>query len=163
MGLETGDDDLLKYMRKGVTSAKMIEAANMVKRAGIDLSVTIIQGLGGKGSWKRNAELTAKVLNEMKPQETRLHALVIHPNSPLYEKVRTGEFVEATREEVLREMRELISRLTYETRVYTYSSGYIKPGLIDGELPNDKDYMLDMLDYILETGEEIFLQKWRYI
>ncbi|MBR3752954.1 MAG: radical SAM protein, partial [Ruminiclostridium sp.] len=37
LGVETGWDDLLKKVNKGVTSAEMIEATDMLKEAGMDL------------------------------------------------------------------------------------------------------------------------------
>ena len=84
----------------------MVKAAEMLRMASIELSVTVLMGLGGAGSWKRNAKLTAQVLNQMSPPETRLHHLILHRHSPLYELVQSGEFKEASRCEILKEMRE---------------------------------------------------------
>ncbi len=49
LGVETGWDELLLKVKKGVTSAQMLEAAAMIKKAGIDLWVTVILGLAGPG------------------------------------------------------------------------------------------------------------------
>ncbi|MHA1595788.1 MAG: radical SAM protein [Candidatus Baldrarchaeia archaeon] len=164
MGLETGDDELLKKMHKGATVADMIKAAKMVKDAGMELSVTIIQGLGGAGSWKRNAELTAKALNEMKPDEVRLHALFPHPDAPLYQDIISGEFKMASWREIVMEVRELIKNLNIRARLYVHGTHYIKPGAIDGYLPEDKGYMLETLDFILNSPDGyIFLQEYRSI
>jgi len=164
MGLETGDDDLLKNIDKGVTSEEMMLAAESVKDSGMELSVTVIQGIGGKGSWKRNASKTAKVLNRMKPHETRLHNLVIHSNSPLHEKADKGEFIRASRDEVLEEMTELIRLLDYKTEIQTYGSNYLRPGLLGGRIPEDKNHMLEILDFALHSPDrEIFLQSSRQL
>ncbi len=164
MGLETGDDELLRFMRKGVTVNDMIEAADRVKRAGIELSVTVIQGLGGRGTWKRNAALTAEALNKIRPSETRLHSLVLHPNSPLWRMAEEKEFIEATKEEVLKELYELIRRIDYPTKIFTYSSGYLKPGVIDGKLPEDREYVLSVLKYVINNPEDdVYLQRVRFI
>ena len=47
LGLETGDDELLRWARKGVDSAENINACKKIREAGIPLSLTIILGLGG--------------------------------------------------------------------------------------------------------------------
>ena len=61
MGLESGNDEVLTYMKKGVTSQEMIEAAQKVKQAKIRLSVTAISGLGGRRLWKEHAKDTGLV------------------------------------------------------------------------------------------------------
>jgi radical SAM superfamily enzyme YgiQ (UPF0313 family) len=152
LGLETGDTALLRSMNKGATDDEMIRAGKIVTDAGMILSVTVIQGLGGKGSWCHNAEVTAQVLNVIQPHETRFHNLIIHPESLLAEQAKNGEFHPATREEILMEMRELIKQLTIKTRIFTYSSNYLRPGLLDGLLPNDKSYMLRLLDAALTSS-----------
>jgi radical SAM superfamily enzyme YgiQ (UPF0313 family) len=152
LGLETGDDALLRSMNKGATADEMIRAGKIVTDAGMMLSVTVIQGLGGKGSWRHNAELTAQVLNVIQPHETRFHNLIIHPNSLLAEQAKNGGFHPATREEILKEMRELVKQLTIKTRIFTYSTNYLQPGLLDGHLPNDKIYMIRLLDAALTSS-----------
>jgi radical SAM superfamily enzyme YgiQ (UPF0313 family) len=164
LGLETGDDELLRSMNKGATAEEMMNAAKTIANAGIMLSVTVIQGLGGKGSWRRSAELTANVLNTMKPCETRFHNLIIHPDSFLAEQVKNSEFHPATREEILMEMRELIRQLTIDTRIFTYSTNYLHPGLLDGHLPKDRRYMLRLLDAVLTSpNRNQYLQPSRMI
>ena len=164
LGLETGDDMLLEFMNKGATSKEILKAAKMITDSSMELSVTVIQGLGGEGSWARNAELTAKLLNEMKPHETRLHNLILHPDALLSDKVRRGTFHEASRNEVLMETKELIRQLNIETEVYTYSSNYLSPRLLDGKLPKDKDYMLNILDFALTAPDRrLYLQNTRII
>ncbi|MBN2898986.1 MAG: radical SAM protein, partial [Clostridia bacterium] len=67
LGLESGCDDVLTLMKKGVSAAAMIESAERVKAAGIDLSVTVISGLGGTVYTEAHALETGKVLSAMNP------------------------------------------------------------------------------------------------
>ncbi len=158
MGVETGDDNLLKYMNKGVTVKEMLEASKIVKDAGMELSITLIQGLGGEGSWKRNSELTANVLNSMKPDETRLHNLRVSPNTPLYEKAVNGDFKKPSLKEIIKETRNLVSMLEYKTQIFFYNTANLPPGMIDGILPMDKQYIVEVFDSILKSfkGKKIF-------
>ena len=161
MGLETGDDLLLNSVNKGVTSKEMITAAEIIRVAGIELSVTIIAGLGGKGSWRRNAKETAEVLSKMKPDEVRIHNLVLNHNSSLYKKTKTGEFIESSWYEVIEEMRELIKGLDIDTTIYTHPTTYLNPSLLYGcKLPEDKERILEILTSAL-SSPEVYLQPER--
>jgi radical SAM superfamily enzyme YgiQ (UPF0313 family) len=66
-GLETGDDELLQKIGKGVSSDEVVEAGKKVKEAGITFSVTVILGLGGIEGSKEHVFGTAKVLTEIDP------------------------------------------------------------------------------------------------
>ena len=68
MGLESGDDQVLKEVKKGVTAAEMIEAGQKVRAAGMVLSMTIISGLGGKKLMREHALNSAKVISAIKPE-----------------------------------------------------------------------------------------------
>jgi radical SAM superfamily enzyme YgiQ (UPF0313 family) len=161
MGLETGDDSLLNSIDKGATSKQMIMAAEKIKAAGIELSVTIIAGLGGKGSSKENAEKTAEVLSKMKPKEVRIHNLVLNPDSPLYKKMKKGEFVESSWDEVIKEMRELIRRLDADVTIYTHPTTYLNPALLYGcKLPEDRELILEILTSALSSPES-YIQRDR--
>ncbi len=47
VGLESGSDEVLAYVRKGVTAAQQIEGGQRVVAAGIELSEYVMPGLGG--------------------------------------------------------------------------------------------------------------------
>ena len=65
VGLETGYNPLLDYMRKGITAEEHIEAGLKIKEAGLSLSEYVILGLGGRSMWKEHALETAKVLSKI--------------------------------------------------------------------------------------------------
>ena len=78
VGLETGDDVLLKRMRKGVTSEGHISGGRKAMEAGFQLSEYWMPGLGGKEMWKEHAKNTARVLNEINPNYIRSRPLPPH-------------------------------------------------------------------------------------
>lgn len=160
VGLETGDDALLKFMKKGASSDEMVLCAKMAREADIELSITVLMGLGGAGSFLRNATQTSAVLNQMQPSETRLHHLILHRASPLYELVQAGQFEEASRHEILKEMRELVSLLTYDTKLHTHRLTMRGP-MIERRFPDEKQKILDVLDFALHHffGEKVDLSR----
>ena len=48
LGVESGSNEILKSINKGVTAEEMIMAGCKVKESGIKLSTTLISGIGGK-------------------------------------------------------------------------------------------------------------------
>jgi len=145
VGLESGYDPLLKFMKKGVTAAQHIEAGKKVVAAGIELSEYVMPGLGGQDMWKENATATARVLNEINPHFIRLRSLRVPDRVPLSKKLESGEFKMQTDDLLAEEIRLFIETLNGITSVVT--SDHIMNLLeeVTGRLPEDKERMLDVV------------------
>lgn len=145
MGLESGNDGVLAYMKKGVTAQEMIEAAHKVKKAGIRLSVTAISGLGGRKLWKDHAKDTGLVLSEMKPDYIGLLTLMIEEGLPLADKIRSGEFELLNPYDILIETKEMIKYLDCPGCLFrsNHASNYVN---LRGTLNQDKGTMIHLLD-----------------
>ena len=154
IGLESGNDFLLKYIKKGVTKEEHIAAGKKVKESGIELSEYVVLGLGGRKWWKEHATETADALNRINPDFIRLRTLKVLPNVPLHEKVESGDFEIQHEEEILVEERYLIERLEGITSYV--KSDHILNLLeeVDGKLPEDKEKMLSVINEYLSLNEE---------
>ncbi|MEG1575290.1 MAG: radical SAM protein, partial [Clostridium sp.] len=62
VGAESGDDEILRYIHKGVTAEEVIAAGQKLKRCGIQTSVTLISGLGGRGKVEEHALSCARLV-----------------------------------------------------------------------------------------------------
>jgi radical SAM superfamily enzyme YgiQ (UPF0313 family) len=91
VGLESGDDEVLEYVKKGVTGEEHIIAGKNAKEAGFQLSEFCVAGLGGKRLSEQNARNTARVLNEINPDYARIRRYVPRAGSPLLEEWRGVE------------------------------------------------------------------------
>ncbi len=154
LGLESGSDFLLQYVRKGVTKEEQIEAGRKVKEAGIELSEYVVLGLGGQKWWHEHVVETADTLNHIGPHFIRFRSLKVLKNMPLYEKLVSGDFTMETDEELLREERMLIERLE---GIESYiKSDHILNLLedVEGKLPEDKVKMLGVIDDFLALSTE---------
>jgi radical SAM superfamily enzyme YgiQ (UPF0313 family) len=149
IGLETGYDPLLRYMKKGVTAQEHIEAGNKVKDSGISLSEYVILGLGGKGMWRKHALETARVLNQINPDFIRVRTLKVLRTMLLYQKIEKGEFILLSDDEMVKEERLLIEHL--EGMTSTFVSDHILNLLqeVEGKLPEEKEKMLNRIDRYL--------------
>lgn len=153
LGLESGDDEVLAFISKGVTSAQAIEAGKKVKESGISLSEYVILGIGGKDRWQQHADNTARVLNEINPDFIRVRTLIIRHGSPLEEKFLKGEFHPPTPEEILVETRRFVEKLEVTSNfVSDHISNYVD---LTGKLPEDKQAFLEKLDILLKAPAEV--------
>lgn len=156
MGLESGDDEILRRVRKGVTSEDCIKAAWKVRESGITLSTYVLAGLGGKERTREHAINTAKVLNRMKPHYIRVRTLVILPGVPLFEEVKRGEFQECTAREIALETRLLLENLEVDADFLSdHVSNYLP---LYGHLPRDKESMIKAIDEVLADQNSPFLK-----
>ncbi|RLB04376.1 MAG: radical SAM protein [Deltaproteobacteria bacterium] len=153
IGLESGSDNVLKFVKKGTTAAKHIDAGVKVKEAGITLSEYVMPGLGGKRWWEEHALETARVLNEINPDFIRLRSLRIPPTAPLYQDFVSGRFEPLSDDEVVREIRLFIKSL--EGITSTLTSDHIINLLeeVEGTFPQDKEKMLSVIDRYLNLPE----------
>ncbi len=154
VGLESGSEHILRFMRKGVTPKEHIEAGRKIKESGIELSEYVILGLGGKNWWQEHAEETASVLNQIDPDFIRFRTLKVVEGMPLFEKIRNGEFLLQTEEDILREEKYLLQRLE---GIGSYvKSDHILNLLeeVEGKLPEEKEKMISVIDRYFSLTEE---------
>jgi len=146
VGMESGCDPLLEFIRKGVTAAEQIEAGLRIREAGISLCEYVMPGLGGRRWTREHAVETARVINRINPDHIRLRTLQAVPGTPLAEKIRQGEFQPLDDEEILHEIRLFIETLEgIEAQVV---SDHILNLLeeLEGKLPRDRARLLGIID-----------------
>ena len=147
-GLESGDDEVLQAVKKGATSDEMAQAGKKIQQAGIDLSVTMILGLGGRARWREHALATAKIASEINPKFLAALTLMVDKRTPLGKKVAKGEFVVPTAEESLLELKVLIENLKVDNCLFrsNHASNYFAVG---GTLPGDRKSMVAAIERAL--------------
>ena len=149
IGVETGDDDLLKKVRKGVGRAEMLEAGQRLVEAGINLSAMVLLGLAGPGEASmRHALATARICDEMKPQYLAALTVTPVPGTVLYRQVQKGEFQLLDPFETLAEMKIIFENITLDPLKFvgTHASNYLS---ITGTLQKDKPKMITLVDQAL--------------
>jgi len=154
IGLESGSNALLQYMRKGATKEDHVECGKKVKESGIELSEYVVLGMGGKKCWKEHAIETAEVLNRINPDFIRFRTLKILKDMLLYQKLEAGDFLLSTEEEILIEERLLLENLDGITSFI--KSDHILNLLeeVDGKMPEDKEKILSVINEFLSLSEE---------
>ena len=145
MGLESGHDPTLKNIRKGVNTEQMIEAAEMVREAGLFLSVTVLLGIAGLAQSVYHARETGRVLTRMKPNQIAALTLMLLKNTPLYNDVRSGSFLLPDQKMLLEELKLLVESIHLERVQFqaNHASNYLP---ISGRLVKDKERILQIIE-----------------
>lgn len=154
-GLESGDDEVLALLNKGVTAAGAIEAGRRVVEAGIELSEYYIVGGGGEALSRQHAVNSAGTLNAINPQFIRLRTMMPAPKAPLYEWFKEGSFTLLKPHQALQETRLFIENLE-GIDSWLYSDHVSNYWPVNGKLPGDKEKMLAAVDYALSLDEKRF-------
>lgn len=147
-GIESGNNKVLAFMKKGVAASEHIEGCIKTGEAGISCSVYIMPGLGGADWSEEHAADTADVLTRSKPDFVRIRTLEVFPGTGLYNRLRSGEFSEATEEQVVKEIRIIVENIKAETMIVSDSASNLLD--IHGRLPNDRQNMLATIDSYLD-------------
>jgi radical SAM superfamily enzyme YgiQ (UPF0313 family) len=156
-GLESGDDELLQKIGKGVSSAEFVEAGKKVKEAGIIFSVTIILGLGGIEGSQKHALETARVLTEIDPEYVGALTLTFVSGTPLYEQWQRGEFHPLSPFQSLEELKLIIENSNFTDCFFSsmHASNYLS---VRGRLPQDKERMLREIEKVLAARDPSLLR-----
>ncbi len=154
IGLESGYDPVLKYMKKGVTAEAHITGGRKIIEAGMELSEYYMPGLGGQAMWKEHAIESARVLNAINPHFIRLRTLHVRDSLPLYQRVKSGEFQLRTPTETVEEIKLFVEHLEGITSYLV--SDHIGNLLqdVEGQFPQDKKRILEAIDRYLDLDEE---------
>jgi radical SAM superfamily enzyme YgiQ (UPF0313 family) len=142
VGLETGDDDLLKKIKKGVTAEGHIKG-------------------GQKEMREKHAKNTARVLNQINPHYIRSRPFFAIPGTPLYDAIEKNDFQMLSAAEQLLELKEMMEELDVTSKVcFDHAGNYWRNrqgGLLftqsyEGyKFPEEKSNVLDLIDEGLEA------------
>jgi len=150
-GIESGSDAVLAFMKKGETAEDHILGCRKTRDSGMSPSVYIMPGLGGAKWSVEHAHETAKVLSEAKPDYVRLRTLEIFPGTGLAIAIKKGGFIEASEEQVIREIRIIVEETDSDTEIVSDSASNLLD--VSGLLPRDRSRMLRVIDDYLELSE----------
>ena len=151
LGFETGSDILLKKIDKGVTSEDHAEAANRLKASGIDLSATLINGLGGKALMEEHVIKSAELINRTAPKFLSTLSLIIPPEC---RKRFLSFFEEGFKAQddygMLEEEKMLLSSINTEKRIIFRSNHVSNALALSGTLPAAKNDLIAKINAALK-------------
>jgi radical SAM superfamily enzyme YgiQ (UPF0313 family) len=154
LGIESGNDTVLKKVTKGATSEMIINSCKKAKKNGFILSCMIILGLGGKKYSNYHANDTSNIINQIEPNYLGALTLYMEPNieKEFYSKF-SEPFQPLEDSEILDEMETLISNTDVKEPVIFRANHASNVYSIGGTLPQDKYKILEKIKYLREHPE----------
>lgn len=173
IGIETGNNDLLKKIGKHVTSDDIVAAFHKCFKANITPSGTIILGLAGndKDASYLHAKDTADLVNRASPHNLKdlfkdkkeipiwyisALTLMIPPGTPIYQDTMSQKFHPMNADEILGEMKIFIENISNEVTNCVFRSNHASNYLaIKGTLAEDKQDVLDLIKENLKDHRDL--------
>lgn len=148
LGVESGNDEILAFHKKGVTRQETQAALLALEEAGISYSTYIMLGLGGKRLSRENALDTASLLSQVNPAVICVVTLVLFKDAKLIEKVRTREFARLNVLDSIREEQLLLEHLNMRNTIFngTHKTNAL---ILKGKLPEQKSRLLDRISQVI--------------
>lgn len=159
VGAESGDDEVLEFIKKGETFDSTLDALLKIKEAGIKSSVMILNGMGGVAYSQQHAENSALLMSKAQPEY--LSTLVV--SYPMGDKrVKegfNGNYELPDQRTLFLELKHLISKFELTNTIFRsdHASNYLP---LKGTLGRDKQIMLDQLDDAI-NGRIALRQEWQ--
>jgi radical SAM superfamily enzyme YgiQ (UPF0313 family) len=161
LGLESGDEEVLRFQRKGQSPAMVRMVSGWLAAAGIEQSFYVLLGLGGTERWREHMIATAELINELQPAFVRIRRLWLYepdpvagrPGCPLLQQVDDGSFTPQSAEGTVHELALLLERLRPSPTYLTcdHANNVVQ---VHGSLATDLDEMRREVRSFLSLPEE---------
>jgi radical SAM superfamily enzyme YgiQ (UPF0313 family) len=160
LGIESGNDEVLKRIDKGVDGAEMISCARKAVEAGVRLSTMVLLGAGGRELSHEHARDSARVVSAIAPTFISTLVMTPVPGTPLEAQADRGEVDRLEPIELAAELRAFLAALDVDKAIFrsNHASNYLA---LAGTLPKDRPRLLETLDAVLATpGAAPFRPEW---
>jgi len=161
LGIESGNPEVLEKIDKGATREEIMTAGKRIMETDLELSVTIISGIGGPEFSKNHAIDSATLINEIGPNYVGILTLMVEEGTPIIEEIRSGALALLTPQEILKEILVFLEHTNLkEPTVFrsNHASNYLPLG---GILPNEKSRLIKEIKSALLDDSRLMKESWR--
>jgi radical SAM superfamily enzyme YgiQ (UPF0313 family) len=160
IGIESGDDEILKLVNKGETNDSTVKCLLKAKEAGMKLSVMIISGLAGLKYSMQHAINSAKILNEIQPEFASTLTLMLPYGLEWYKNRFADTFIEMNIVDLMKEIELFIEHTELHGTIFrsNHASNYL---VLKGTLSRDKTRLLQEIRYTIDNPDLVRLREER--
>ena len=153
LGVETGDEELLRKVRKGATYDQIVTAGRKLKQSGITTSATVILGLAGVDGSEKHAISTGRILSDIDPEFAGALTLMLVPGAPMYDDLKAGRFSLISPFQSLVELKLIVENSDFTNCFFTsnHASNYLP---IRAQLPEQKAELIKLIDSVLNSKDD---------
>ncbi|WP_022850301.1 radical SAM protein [Limisalsivibrio acetivorans] len=147
-GLESGNDEVLALMNKGMKAGKILPRIKEIQEQGIDFSIMVILGGGGRKLSAEHMRDTTAWLNEVNPKYASLLTLFLRRKKDYFDSLETpriGDFLE--------EARMFVDGVRGTNIVFrsNHVSNFL---MLKGILDRDRERLLAQIDSAIEDAKK---------
>ncbi|WP_242521497.1 radical SAM protein [Motiliproteus sp. SC1-56] len=148
VGVESGDDEVLRRVRKGEDYRSTLDALAKLKGAGIKVSAMVLTGLGGKQFSKQHAINSARLVSEAQPEYLSTLVLMLPQGDALVQEDYDGQFEPLSQRALLEENLLFLEHLELNKTIFRsdHASNYL---VLKGVLGKDKERMIGQVKQAL--------------
>lgn len=150
IGLETAYDPALITMNKGFTNAEAYEQLGKLIEAGFEYDALLMLGVAGRNAGLINTESTIKLLSTYKPYMVSIMPTSVTPGSELEDICNSGDYVELTELEMLREEIQFLRLLDVDDDCYFFGSHNFNLVPVSG-IMKERANMIEKLENAINT------------
>lgn len=149
VGIESGDDETLKMIQKGESKESVIAGILKGHEAGIETSVMVINGVGGKAFSDQHAIASAEVLNATQPKFASTLVLTTYKGIEHFKNRIIGDFAVLDLFEQMKELKLFMEHLNLENTIFRsdHASNQL---VLKGTLGKDKEKFLKQIENAIE-------------
>ena len=154
IGIESGNNIILRKVTKGATYKTIVEACNKAKKQDYILSCMIILGLGGEKYTLKHIEDTAKIINEVSPNY--VGALSLHLDERLYNEFMTKfqePFTFLNDMQILDELERLVTNINSSQPIIFRANHASNVYAVKGTLPDEKEKVIKLIKQLKNHPE----------
>ena len=146
----------MKKINKGETFNSTVDGILKAHNAGIDTSIMIINGLGGRKYSKQHALNSAEIINKVNPKFLSTLTLSLPYGEEHFQEKFNGEYQQQSIVGLFEELKMFIENLNVENVIYR--SNHVSNNLIlKGTLSKDQDQLIGMLNSAIKnTSKDIY-------
>lgn len=144
VGLESGSNQVLSFMQKGVTREEHITGGKKVVASGISLSEYYMPGLGGRNWSKAHAVDSAKALSEIDADFIRMRSLIVRRDTQLHDVRDDGRFEPLSEDEMVNEIALFVENLNCHSYIVSDQMSNLLFE-VEGQLPDKKGEILERI------------------
>lgn len=162
LGLESGDAETLRYVKKDSGPEEMIAAAQRAKAAGFKLSVTVLLGIAPPGREMDHAKNTGVVLSAIDPNYVGVLSVIVCEGTELYDLVKKGSHKVPDIMGYLGELKVMLenTNMTRGLFMSNHASNYLP---LKVRMPEEREEALSLLSAALENRVDLRPEHRRFL
>jgi radical SAM superfamily enzyme YgiQ (UPF0313 family) len=149
LGVESGDDETLTYIKKDSDAAQLIDAGQRARAIGFKLSVTVLLGIAPENKSLQHARATGQLLTAMDPNYVGALTVMLVEGTEMAAAYDRGEHTLPDQWGMLAELREMLAHTTLTRGLFmsNHASNYLP---LKVRMPTQKEKALKQIDQALE-------------